>query len=47
MEYMLLITERADHFTDFTKEQWDVPDRGLRRPATGRTRALTTDAPDH
>ena len=26
MEYLLLITERADHFTDFTKEQWDTLD---------------------
>ena len=26
MEYMLLITEREDHFTDFTKEQWEVLD---------------------
>ena len=26
MEYLLLITERADHFTDFTKEQWDALD---------------------
>ena len=26
MEYMLLITEREDHFTNFTQEQWDVLD---------------------
>ena len=26
LEYMLLIAEREDHFTDFTKEQWDVLD---------------------
>jgi hypothetical protein len=26
MEYMLLITERADHFTTFTAQQWDELD---------------------
>jgi hypothetical protein len=26
MEYLLLITERADHFTSFTQEQWAVLD---------------------
>src|SRR6187402_569790 len=26
MEYILLITERESHFTNFTKEQWDVLD---------------------
>jgi hypothetical protein len=25
-EYMLLITERVDHFTDFTPEKWEVLD---------------------
>lgn len=25
-DYMLLITERVDHFTDFTPERWEVLD---------------------
>lgn len=31
MEYMLLITERVDHFTDFTPEQWELLDERHRQ----------------